>query len=77
MPNHFDRMVDQLQATQAAVGTTPPSTDPMTRQGIESFIAGFALSAAAQRKIVERWAASQDAAHREGYDSGARDSEPW
>lgn len=42
----------------------------MTRKEIESFVAGFALSAAARRQIVERWETSQGDAYSSGYNNG-------
>lgn len=78
MGRAYEKRLARAQAAQEAVGKRPERTEPRTRDEVASFVAGFALSAAAQRRIVDEWMADQartrDKAYDEGWESRA-DSE--
>lgn len=73
MSRHHDKAIARAQAEQAAAGRTERPAEPMTRQQIESFVAGFGLSAAAQRQIVSRWTEDHNTAWSTGFDVGYQD----
>jgi hypothetical protein len=55
----------------AAVGQRPEETEPWSRERIVSFVAGFGMSAAAQRRVVDAWTADQQRARDAGWESHA------
>lgn len=70
MGRAYEKRIARAQAEQAAKNKAEQPRDAMSHQEIESFVAGFALSAPARRQIVKRWEDSQSAAYRSGYDDG-------
>jgi hypothetical protein len=70
MGRAYEKSIRRAQEVQAAVGRTPERTEPRTRAEVASFVAGFALSAAAQRRIVDEWMADQERTRDTAYDQG-------
>jgi hypothetical protein len=71
MGKHWEKAIRRSQDTVASVGQRPEETEPWSRERIASFVAGFALSAAAQRQIVEAWTADAGRAQDAGWESHA------
>lgn len=67
MGKAYEKRIRRAQKVQASVGARPERTDPRTRAEIESFVAGFALSVAAQRRIVDEWVADQGRARDQAW----------
>lgn len=68
---HWDKQISVAQANVAAAGARRPRTEPMMRAEVASFVAGFNLSAAATRRLVDEWMADQDRARQTGWDAHA------
>jgi hypothetical protein len=71
MGRAYEKGIRRAQEAVAAVGQRPEETEPWSRERIASFVAGFALSAAAQRQIVEAWTADSQRARDAGWESHA------
>lgn len=67
---YWEKRIKSAQAAVASVGQRPEPTGPMTRRQVESFVKGFVVSPAAQRRMVDAWMADQGRARSEGYDEG-------
>lgn len=73
MARHYDKRIARAREVQATAGQVTRPAEKMTRQEIESFVKGFGLSAAAARRIVDRWTVDQGVAYSTGYDEGQND----
>jgi hypothetical protein len=71
MGKAYEKGIRAAQEVQATVGRTPERTEPRTRAEVASFVAGFALSAAAQRRIVDEWVADAERHRDAGWESHA------
>jgi hypothetical protein len=71
MGKAYEKRIRRAQEVQASVGQRPEETEPWSQERIVSFVAGFALSAAAQRQIVAAWTADQQRARDAGWESHA------
>lgn len=71
MARHFEKGIQQARAVVAETGRTQMRTEPRTRDEIVSFIAGFGLSTAAQRRIVDEWEADSRRSREAGWESHA------
>jgi hypothetical protein len=70
MGKAYEKRIRRAQEAQETVGKRPEETEPWSRDRIASFVAGFALSAAAQRQIVQAWTADQERTRDTAYDQG-------
>lgn len=71
MGEAYEKGIRRAQEVQDSVGQRPEQTEPWSRERIVSFVAGFALSAAAQRQVVQAWCADQERAREAGWESHA------
>lgn len=71
---HWEKNIASARAAVREVGqqmTIDDYATPWTRQRIESFLAGFQLSSAARRQIVDAWLADGERSRDAGWESHA------